>query len=69
MLAIIRDARFGLRVLRNSPWFTATALFTLGLGIAVNTTVFSWINSVLLHPFPGVATRKNLPSSKPSPLR
>ena len=54
MPTIIRDIWFGLRILRRSPWFTAVAVLTLGLGIAVNTTVFSWINSVLLHPFPGV---------------
>ena len=54
MPAIMKDVWFGLRILRRSPWFTAVAVLTLGLGIAVNTTVFSWINSVLLHPFPGV---------------
>ena len=50
----MKDVRFGLRILRRSPWFTAVAVLTLGLGIAVNTTVFSWIDSVLLDPFPGV---------------
>jgi predicted permease len=54
MPTFMKDARFGLRILRRSPWFTAVAVLTLGLGIAVNTTVFSWIDSVLLHPFPGV---------------
>jgi predicted permease len=54
MPTFMKDARFGLRILRRGPWFTAIVVFTLGLGIAVNTTVFSWINSVLLHPFPGV---------------
>jgi predicted permease len=54
MANIMKDVWFGLRMLRRSPWFTAVAVLTLGLGIAVNTTVFSWINSVLLHPFPGV---------------
>src|ERR1019366_6114894 len=54
MPTFMKDARFGLRILRRSPWFTAVAVLTLGLGIAVNTTVFSWIDSVLLDPFPGV---------------
>src|SRR5690348_12592927 len=54
MANLVKDVWFGLRILRRSPWFTAVAVLTLGLGIAVNTTVFSWINSVLLHPLPGV---------------
>src|SRR5579864_184207 len=54
MPTLMKDVQFGLRVLRRSPWFTSVAVLTLGLGIAVNTTVFSWIDSVLLHPFPGV---------------
>jgi hypothetical protein len=48
------DVWFGLRMLRRNPWITAVAVLTLGLGIAVTTTVFSWIDSVLLRPFPGV---------------
>src|ERR1017187_1481997 len=60
MPTFIKDVRFGLRILRRSPWFTAVAVLTLGLGIAVNTTVFSWIDSVLLHPFPGVGDPQEL---------
>jgi hypothetical protein len=56
----MRDVGFGLRILRRNPWFTAVAVFTLGLGIAVNATVFSWIDSVLLHPFPGVVDSREL---------
>jgi hypothetical protein len=54
------DVRFGLRILRRSPWFAALSILTLGLGIAVNTTVFSWIDTVLLHPFPGVGDAREL---------
>ena len=60
MPTVMKDVRFGLRILRHSPWFTAVAVLTLGLGIAVNTTVFSWIDSVLLHPFPGVGDPREL---------
>ncbi len=56
----MKDVLFGLRILRRNKWFTAVAVLTLGLGIAVNTTVFSWINTVLLHPLPGVADAREL---------
>jgi predicted permease len=60
MFTVVNDVRFGVRILRRSPWFATVAIFMLGLGIAVNTTVFSWINSVLLHPFPGVGDAHEL---------
>src|SRR5579863_6562313 len=50
----MRDIRFGLRVLKGKPAFTAVAVLTLAVGIAVNSTVFSWIDAVLLHSLPGV---------------
>jgi len=62
MRTLLQDLRYGLRVLRNSPGFTAAAVITLALGIAANTTVFGWIDTLLVHPIPGAADAGHLAS-------
>lgn len=52
---LVHDTRFAIRQLIKNPSFTSVAIATLGLGIAANSTIFSWINSTLLDPIPGIA--------------
>ncbi len=50
-----QDIRFGFRMLRRNPGFSSLAILCLTLGIGANTAVFSWIEGILLRPFPAVA--------------
>jgi putative ABC transport system permease protein len=49
---LVKNVRFGLRILRNNPGFTAVALLTLALGIGATTAIFTAAYATLLAPLP-----------------
>jgi macrolide transport system ATP-binding/permease protein len=59
MIAILaqlgRDFASAARAIRRRPGLSAVVIGSLGLGIAANATVFSWFESRVLDPIPGVA--------------
>lgn len=48
--SVWQDFKYGLRQLWSNPGFTAVAVATLALGIGVNTSIFSLLNSLMLRP-------------------
>src|SRR5260370_28786037 len=56
----LQDLRFGFRMLRRSPGFSALAILCLTLGIGANAAVFSWIEGILFRPYPGVTHQERL---------
>jgi len=56
----LQDLRFGFRMLRRSPGFSALAILCLTLGIGANAEVFSWIEGILFRPYPAVTHQERL---------
>jgi predicted permease len=57
---MFQDLRFGFRMLRRTPGFTLLAILCLTVGIGATTSVFSWIEGILLRPFPLVANQDRM---------
>jgi len=45
------DLRYGLRLIRKAPGFSAMAIASLAVGIGAATLIFSFANSLLVRPF------------------
>jgi len=57
---LVQDLRFGGRMLLRSPGFSSLAILCLTLGIGANAAVFSWIEGILLRPYPLVVEQNRL---------
>src|SRR5881394_1485572 len=55
MQTLLQDLRFGFRMLRRSPGFSILAILCLTLGIGTNAAALSWIEGILIRPYPLVA--------------
>src|SRR5437899_9747361 len=51
----VQDLRFGARMLWRTPGFSILAILCLTLGIGTNAAVLSWIEGILIRPYPLVA--------------
>ena len=56
--ALIQDARYGLRLIRKAPVFSAVAIASLAVGIGASTVAFSFLNTLIFRPLPAASPQQ-----------
>jgi putative ABC transport system permease protein len=54
MKTIVHDLRYGARMLRKHPGISLIIVLSIGIGIGANTTIFAWMENLVLNPAPRV---------------
>jgi putative ABC transport system permease protein len=60
MSTLAFDLRHALRSLARAPYVTIVAVLSIGLGVGGATAVFSWMDGLVLHPFPAASDQGRL---------
>ncbi|MBA2734497.1 MAG: ABC transporter permease [Acidobacteria bacterium] len=60
MGSLLQDVRYGVRMLLKQPGFTLIAVIALAIGVGANTTIFSFVNGLVLRPIQGVKEPERL---------
>ena len=51
----LRELKYAIRTLTRTPIIATVVVLSLGIGVGVNTVIFSWIQALMFRPLPGVA--------------
>src|SRR5215831_4979908 len=49
---MLNDIRYAIRALRQNPGFALTAILSIGLAVGANSSIFGFIDAILLRPLP-----------------
>jgi putative ABC transport system permease protein len=60
METLLQDLRFTIRSLRRSPYVALVAVLSIGVGLGSVVAAYSWMDGLVLHPFPAAADQTRL---------
>ena len=60
-MSFLQDIRYGIRMIVKAPGFTALAMLALALAVCANTTIFTFVNGLLLRPLTGIKDPGSVP--------